>query len=236
LKKLILILASAFALALASTAGAALVPGVFDPGNTGCPTATYSNGVLHLAKNCATTTNAAAGADITGLTGQPFTSASFTLASAAQCQGGSPRFDITTTTGLYEAGLGCNNVTPTTNADGSLTYTFDAASFAAGGFMSFPTGTITAATVLIDVQGVADVSNISVNGTPEVPVPTVASSPTTKNDCKHGGWKTFTNPSFKNQGQCVSYVNHHSGHGKKHSEQEKPHTLKHDEHGKNHHN
>jgi hypothetical protein len=221
LKKLILILTSAFALALASTAGAALVPGVFDPGNTGCPTATYSNGVLHLAKNCATSTNAAAGADITGLTGQPFTSASFTLASAAQCQGGSPRFDIVTTTGTFF--LGCNNVTPTTNADGTVTYTFNAATIAAGGGqVPFPTGTITSADVLIDVQGVADVSSITVNGISEVPVPTVV-VPTTKSDCKHGGWKTFTNPSFKNQGQCVSYVAHHSKHGKSHDQHGKKH-------------
>ena len=26
--------------------------------------------------------------------------------------------------------------------------------------------------------------------------------------CKHGGWKTFTNPSFRNQGQCVKVMNH----------------------------
>ncbi len=32
--------------------------------------------------------------------------------------------------------------------------------------------------------------------------------PTTKDQCKDGGWKTFTNPSFKNQGQCVSSVTH----------------------------
>ncbi len=30
--------------------------------------------------------------------------------------------------------------------------------------------------------------------------------PTTKDQCKDGGWKTFTHPSFKNQGQCVSSV------------------------------
>ena len=84
------------ALAFTGVASAALVPGVFDPDHTGCPTATYSNGTLHLAKNCATSTNAAAGADITGVTGT-FTSASFTLASTTQCQGGSPRFDIVTT-------------------------------------------------------------------------------------------------------------------------------------------
>ncbi|MBA3841319.1 MAG: hypothetical protein H0X39_01630 [Actinobacteria bacterium] len=204
-------------LALAGSAAPALVPGVYDPGSTGCPSATYSNGVLHLAKNCATGTNAAAGADITGLTGQAFTTAAFTLGSAAQCQGGSPRFDIVTTTGTFF--LGCNNVAPTTNGDGTLTYTFDAASIAAGG-LPFPPGTITSADVLLDVQGTADVSKIFVNGTAEVPVPaTTGGTPTTKASCKHAGWKTFTQPSFKNQGQCVSYVDHHAKHGKstKHS-------------------
>jgi hypothetical protein len=32
--------------------------------------------------------------------------------------------------------------------------------------------------------------------------------PNTKDDCKDGNWKLFTNPSFKNQGQCVSFTNH----------------------------
>jgi hypothetical protein len=216
MKKTIMSTIIILTLALAGTAGAALVPGVYDPGHTGCPSATYSNGVLHLAKNCATTTDAAAGADITGLTGQAFTTASFTLANAAQCQGGSPRFNIVTTTGTFF--LGCNNVTPTTNGDGTLTYTFDAASIAAA-VLPFPTGTITSAGVLIDVQGTADVSKVYVNGTSEVPVPTTTGgTPTTKASCKHGGWKTFTQPSFKNQGRCVSYVNHHRehGHGSKH--------------------
>lgn len=36
--------------------------------------------------------------------------------------------------------------------------------------------------------------------------PTTA--PTDKDQCKNGGWKTFTDPSFKNQGACISYVNH----------------------------
>jgi hypothetical protein len=210
MKRLILIAATTVALALAGTAAAALVPGVFDPGNTGCPKATYSNGVLHLEKNCATSTNAAAGADITGLTGQPFTSASFTLASASQCQGGSPRFDIVTTTGMFF--LGCNNVTPVINADGTATYTFTAATLAAAGNqVPFPTGTITAADVLIDVQGVADLTKIMVNGVLQVPT---VGPPTKASQCKHGGWKTFNSPKFKNQGQCVSYVNHHNGKGK----------------------
>jgi hypothetical protein len=30
--------------------------------------------------------------------------------------------------------------------------------------------------------------------------------PTTKDQCKNGGWKNFNDPVFKNQGDCVSYV------------------------------
>jgi hypothetical protein len=33
------------------------------------------------------------------------------------------------------------------------------------------------------------------------------SSPTTKDDCKKGGWQDYYNPTFKNQGDCVSWVN-----------------------------
>ena len=190
------------ALAITGVASAALVPGVFDPDHTGCPTATYSSPWLHLAKNCATTTNAAAGADITGVTGT-FTSASFTLASTTQCQGGSPRFDIVTTVKTYF--LGCNNVIPVVNADGTATYTFNAATIAAGGNqVEVPTGTITSADVLIDVQGTADLRDITLNDVKQVPVPAVKGN---ANQCKHGGWKTFTNPHFKNQGQCVKHMN-----------------------------
>jgi hypothetical protein len=27
-----------------------------------------------------------------------------------------------------------------------------------------------------------------------------------KNECKNGGWQTFTRPTFRNQGQCVSFM------------------------------
>ncbi len=44
---------------------------------------------------------------------------------------------------------------------------------------------------------------------PVVVVPPVATStPTMKSQCKEGGWKSFTNPVFKNQGQCVSFAAH----------------------------
>ena len=35
---------------------------------------------------------------------------------------------------------------------------------------------------------------------------TVESGPTSKKQCKKGGWKNFASLSFKNQGDCVSYV------------------------------
>lgn len=39
--------------------------------------------------------------------------------------------------------------------------------------------------------------------------------PVTSNECKNGGWMTFNSPPFKNQGQCVSYVNSNENAGKR---------------------
>lgn len=215
-KKLIVFSAAAVAaLALAAAASGALVPWTFVGAGVSCsPTSTFSGGVLHLSKPCTTDTNASAGATITGVSGQTFTSASFTLANATQCQGGSPRFNVVTNVTTYF--LGCNNVTPVINPDGTATYTFTAATIAAGGNqVAVPTGTISSVDVVVDVQGSADLSKITFNGQAEVPT---VSNPATKAQCKHGGWKTFTSPSFKNQGQCVSWVEHHVlKHGRSHS-------------------
>jgi hypothetical protein len=207
MKKLMLAGVVAATLAFAVPASAALVPGVFDPGNTGCVEATFvkKTKTLHLEKNCPTATNAAAGADITGVSGQTFQSASFTLASATQCQGGSPRFNVDTTTGFFF--LGCNNVIPTMNANGTATYTFTAATLAAAGQqVPTPTGTIESMSVLIDVQGMADLTRITVNGTVQKLAP--GGTADFARACKKGGWRDFTNPTFKNQGQCVKFVIH----------------------------
>ena len=206
MKKLLIAGVLATALAFTVSASAALVPGVFDPGNTGCVEATFikKTKTLHLEKNCPTPTNAAAGAEVTGVSGQTFQSASFTLASATQCQGGSPRFNVDTTTDFFF--LGCNNVTPTTNANGTVTYTFTAATLAAAGQqVPTPTGTIESVSVLIDVQGTADLTNVTFNGKLQKLAPGKADF---ARPCKKGGWKTFTNPTFKNQGQCVKYLVH----------------------------
>lgn len=206
MRKLLLAGVVATMLVLTASASAALVPGVFDPGNTGCVESTYikKTKTLHLEKNCPTPTNAAAGAELTGVSGQPFQSASFTLVSATQCQGGSPRFNVVTTTGLFF--LGCNNVAPTMNANGTATYTFTAATLAAAGQqVPTPTGTVQSVSVLIDVQGTADLTNITFNGQLQK---LAKGNADFARACKKGGWKTFTSPTFKNQGQCVKYMVH----------------------------
>ena len=207
MKRLITIVVATAALAFAGTAAAALQPWTFVNAGETCAgvSSTFNNGVLHLAKPCTTATNASAGATITGVNGQTFSSASFTLASAAQCQGGSPRFNVTTSVKTYF--LGCNNVTPTINADGTATYTFTAATIAAGGNqVEVPTGTISSVNIVLDVQGSADLSKITFNGQAQVPE---VSGPGSKHHCKKGGWRMFTSPTFKNQGRCVSWFNHH---------------------------
>ncbi len=226
---------AAITFAVAGTAAAALSPSVYIGAgvNPNCATSTYANGVLHLAKTCTTSTNAAAQADITGANGQTFTTASFTLASPSQCNGGSPRFNVSTSTTTYF--LGCNNVAPAINADGSATYTFNAATLAAAGQqVPTPIGAITGVQIVLDVQGAANLTRISFNGVDQVPAP-VASGPRSKSDCKDGGWKTFTNPSFRNQGQCVSYVEHHlkkAKHKDEHREHKHGHDSHHEGHGK----
>ena len=206
MKKLLIAGVLATALVFTVSASAALVPGVYDPGNTGCVKATFikKTKTLHLEKNCPTATNASAGAEVTGVSGQTFQSASFTLASATQCQGGSPRFNVETTTGFFF--LGCNNVTPTTNPDRTLTYTFTAATLAAAGQqVPTPTGTIESVSVLIDVQGTADLTKVTFNDKLQTLAPGKADF---ARPCKKGGWKSFSNPTFKNQGQCVKYLVH----------------------------
>lgn len=42
----------------------------------------------------------------------------------------------------------------------------------------------------------------------ESSTPVVETTPTNKDECKNGGWMTFNNPTFSNQGQCVSFTNH----------------------------
>ncbi len=64
------------------------------------------------------------------------------------------------------------------------------------------------ATVTLENGKVVTAENTNLTGDPSTIFPPVT-VPTDKNQCRNNGWKTFTNPTFKNQGQCVSYVASH---------------------------
>ncbi len=52
--------------------------------------------------------------------------------------------------------------------------------------------------------GVYGTVALQITATPDLVAP-----PTSKDQCKKDGWKVYNNPSFKNQGQCEKYVEHH---------------------------
>lgn len=79
------------------------------------------------------------------------------------------------------------------NSDGSFTYTPNADYNGADSFTyKAYDGALDSNTVTV---------SITVNPVDEPVLP-----PTNKDQCKNDGWKTFNNPSYKNQGECVSFV------------------------------
>lgn len=62
-------------------------------------------------------------------------------------------------------------------------------------------------TVMVSDGSLTDSEALTINVT-EIP-DEIITSPQSKDDCKKGGWKLFTSPSFKNQGQCVSSIVSH---------------------------
>jgi hypothetical protein len=59
----------------------------------------------------------------------------------------------------------------------------------------------------------SDFEFLAIDNSKKINIVPVIEPPTNKDDCKKDGWKTFNNPTFKNQGACVSYVvsNDHAG-------------------------
>jgi hypothetical protein len=67
-------------------------------------------------------------------------------------------------------------------------------------------------TVMVSDGSLSDSQSVTIHVT-EVGENPNPNAPKNKNECKEGGWKNFKDPSFKNQGQCVSYANHHDARG-----------------------
>jgi hypothetical protein len=102
-----------------------------------------------------------------------------------------------------------SSLSPSLNGDGSFTspaYTSGALSSSEISTLGTPEGTyywhVRAADNVGNSSAWSNAWTVIVDNTP----PPVVITPTNKDQCKNDGWKTFANPSFKNQGQCVSYV------------------------------
>ena len=150
-------------------------------------------------ENCA-----AAGIDIvTSLEGGPvsaLTELNFQYPTGGYCGGGAPRFNIVS--GNDVVFLGCNGGTATVLGNGWTEVEFNQAAIAAALATAgiAPTATLDDLYIIFDESGSVHLDNISVNKE-VVGAPT---SPSTKDDCKKGGYKNFY-PAFANQGDCVSY-------------------------------
>lgn len=117
--------------------------------------------------------------------------------------------------GTHAANSGCSMATPCTWAEvlaafpnGGVHNTLGAVILkAGGGWTGGFDGNVDALTVNEDVYDF-ELDEPVVEPEPVGP-------PTDKNECKNGGWTTFNNPTFKNQGQCVSYVQSNEKAGKR---------------------
>jgi hypothetical protein len=172
-----------------------------------------------LAKNCPTATNAAAGVDIIspleGGSISALTELNFDCQNGGHCGAGAPRFNVVVSGQTFF--LGCASGTHTDLGNGWTHVELGPTDFAAAGIPAtgtlddlliiFDEGTDTPATGLIGTPGTVTIDNVSVNGD----VVGDSTKPTSMDQCKNGGWMTFQDPSFKNQGQCVSFVVSHRG-------------------------
>lgn len=191
----------------AHAASVTLEPWTYDPDNTGTVVSEVdSNRNLRLEKNAPTSTNSSAGAELGGVEGLSTTGMTLGFDVDGYCGAGAPRFNVYLENGSTIF-LGCVHG----DADADGTVVFEAGQTYGG--VLFPEGeTVTGIDIVQDEEGQTTLSNIAVNGE-EVVV--LLPAPTNKDQCKKGGWMTFNNPTFKNQGQCVSYVQANENAGKR---------------------
>ena len=226
-------------------------PAAADIGYTLEGAASVNDAVVTLISNTgdAVTTNDASVINFTG-TGLT-TFASLTTLSAefnGECGGGSPRFTISfgenknvfVYLGPAPSFTGCTpgTWTSTGNLIGTTEKVFDLSQLGAGGaYLSYaealaffnamavqPTIQSISANVdsgwfFADKEQTVLLRNVKINETTFFgPAQT---KPKHAAQCKNGGWSSFTNPEFKNQGQCVKYVTHQRNAARKAAQQQK---------------
>jgi hypothetical protein len=203
-----------------------LVPFTYNPDNACAVVAMWQNGAIVLSKPCPTSTNAAAGVDIISPLESGNVSAltelNFDVKNGGHCGAGAPRFNVVVDGNTYF--LGCSGGMLTDLGNGWTHVEFGPTQFTAAGIPTtgtledlliiFDEGTDTPASPTIGTPGTVTIDNISVNAD----VVGDSTKPTSMDDCKNGGWMNFQDPTFKNQGECVSYVvSHRGGNGKRRS-------------------
>lgn len=193
--------------ALALTAGVAfaatytLDPWVY-PEGTDDAVAYVEDGTLFLEKNVPTSEPVAAGAEVEGVEGLSTTGLTLSFDVEGYCGAGAPRFNVYLEGEATPVFLGCAHG----DADNDGTVVFEAGQSYGG--VLFPEGeTISRIVIVQDEQGQTALSNIMIGDEEAV----FANLPSSKDDCKNGGYQTLTDAdgnTFRNQGQCVSYFNH----------------------------
>lgn len=155
----------------------------FDPDHTGCVTAAWQKGIgetdsncktnfgLVLAKNCATSTNASAGAVLNGVKGttvQCGPTFGYDIKNGSTCEAGSPRFNVSYTTPLGTSGFsflgGCANATKVALGNGWTRVTIDPCN-PGQAFPPIPPGsTLQSVVLIVDDMGSYTLDNIQLNG------------------------------------------------------------------------
>lgn len=106
------------------------------------------------------------------------------------------------TSSVYQSGWLTNSEIPTPGTPPGDYYVRVRARDAEGNMTEWSNG----ATAPYKITVIADpVATVTPTLTP-TPTPVLVGPPTDKEACKKDGWMTFNNPAFKNQGDCVSYV------------------------------
>ncbi len=112
-----------------------------------------------------------------------------------------------------------HTITASAGANGSITPSGSVSvnngsnqTFAIAATTGFHTVNVTVDSVSVGAVATYTFSNVTANHTIAatfVANTVVTGGPKNMNQCKKDGWKTFTDPTFKNQGQCVSFVQSH---------------------------
>jgi hypothetical protein len=158
---------------------------------------------LRLEKNVATTDCSSAGATVNGVNGITLTELNFDY--KGYCGAGAPRFNVVTSDNVTHF-FGCASGTASPTGNGFTHVVFDPTNPTQAFPVIAPGTTVSSIDIVQDETGQVNLDNISINNQ----VIGGPNTPASKDACKNGGWMNLqraNGSSFKNQGDCIQYVN-----------------------------